>query len=145
MFGSLTGRIGRIAEEWAIIEVGGVGYQVYAAPRVLAGLEPGREARLAVETVVRDDMIRLYGFLEEAERVCFTRLQGVQGVGAKAALAVLHVLRPAELMDAIALGDAGAVARAQGVGKKIATRIVTELKGAMPAILAETEGEGAFT
>jgi len=145
MIGALRGRIARVEEEWAIVDVGGVGYQVYAAPRVLASLEPGREARFAVETLVREDMIRLYGFLEETERVCFTRLQAVQGVGAKAALAILQVLRPAELLDAVALGDAAAIARAQGVGKKIAARIVSELQGAAPALLAAAEAGGAFT
>ena len=129
MIGSLKGSVARIVDDWAIVEVGGVGYQVYAAPRILERMTVGEAVSLSIETVVRDDMIRLYGFADESERRAFEALQSVQGVGAKAALAVLQVLPPAELHDAIALGDATAVTRAQGVGKKIAQRIVTELKG----------------
>ncbi|MEM9750501.1 MAG: Holliday junction branch migration protein RuvA [Pseudomonadota bacterium] len=142
MIGALSGDIAAVAEEWALIDVGGVGYQVYASPRTLGAMAPGRAMRLSIETVVRDDMIRLYGFADEAERACFTRLQAVQGVGAKAALAVLNVLSPAELADAVAMEDAARVARAQGVGKKIATRIVTELKEAIPGLMAAALAPG---
>jgi len=128
VIGHLSGRVLSVAEDSAIIVAGGVGYEVSGTPRLLMRLSPGEPAALAIETLVAETYIRLVGFETEAERRCFRLLQTVQGVGAKAALSILQVLSPAGLLDAIAVGDKAAVARAQGVGPKLAQRIVTELK-----------------
>ncbi|MEM9169198.1 MAG: Holliday junction branch migration protein RuvA [Pseudomonadota bacterium] len=143
MIGALTGTVAAIEEETAILDVAGVGYEVHAAPRLLQRLVVGEPASLAIETVVREDMIRLYGFESPAERRVFRLLQTVQGVGARHALSVMHVLPADDLSDAVAAGDATAVARAHGVGKKIAQRIVAELAGKMGAVHAGEAG-GAF-
>lgn len=136
MIGYLKGRVLSVSAETAIIDVGGVGYEVGAPPRLLARLQTGADAAVAVETLVAENYIRLVAFETEDERRCFRLLQSVQGVGAKAAIAILQVLRPAALLDAIAVGDRQAVARAQGVGPKLATRIVTELKDKTSGIFA---------
>lgn len=130
MIGSLKGRIETIAEDRVILDVNGVGYEVYAHARLLAKLAAGEAAALAIETHLRDDAIRLYGFSDMGERAAFRALQGVQGVGARHALAVLGVMAPSELADAAALDDWASIARAPGVGKKLAQRIAAELKGA---------------
>lgn len=140
MIGYLKGIILSTGTETAILNVAGVGYEVSATPRLLDRLTPGEGAALWIDTMVREDFIRLYAFQDEAERQCFRLLQTVQGVGAKAALAVLQVLGPSDLLDAISVGDDAAVARAQGVGKKIATRIVTELAGKTPDLMALVSG-----
>ncbi|MEO1657328.1 MAG: Holliday junction branch migration protein RuvA [Pseudomonadota bacterium] len=136
MIGHLSGRVLSVGADTAIIEAGGVGYEVGAAPRVLAKFRTGEAASVAVETLVAETYIRLVAFETEDERRCFRLLQTVQGVGAKAALAILQVLHPGPLLDAIALGDKAAVARAQGVGPKLATRIVTELKDKTAGVFA---------
>lgn len=132
MIGSLAGRVTALYDETALIEVGGVGYVVHAGARTLARLQPGEAARVVVETQVREDAIRLFGFLAEEERAWFVHLQSVPSVGAKVALSVLDALSPAELADAIALQDKAALARANGVGQKLAARIVQELAGKAP-------------
>ena len=129
MIGRLRGSVDEIGEDWAIIDVNGVGYQISGAPRLLAALTVGAEARLAIDTVMREDGVKLYAFADDSEKRAFKALQAVQGVGARHALAVLNVLTPGQLADAAALEDWAAVARAHGVGKKIAQRIVAELKG----------------
>lgn len=134
MIGHLSGTVLSVAEDTAIIEAGGVGYEVSATTRHLARLIPGEPAAVAIETLVAETFIRLVAFETETERRCFRLLSSVQGVGAKAALAVLQVLSPAALLDAIAVGDKAAVSRAQGVGPKLAQRVVTELKGKTAAI-----------
>ena len=117
-----------------ILDVGGVGYQVHCSSRTLQALpSPGEAAVLSIETYVREDQIKLFGFRTDTEREWFRLLQTVQGVGAKVALAVLSTLPPAELANAIALRDKAAVSRTPGVGPKVAERIVTELKDKAPA------------
>ena len=117
-----------------ILDVGGVGYQVHCSARTLQALPaPGEAAVLAIETYVREDQIKLFGFRSDVEREWFRLLQTVQGVGAKVALAVLSTLPPSDLANAIALRDKAAVTRTPGVGPKVAERIVTELKDKAPA------------
>lgn len=134
MIGKLKGLIEAIEDDTVIVDVGGVGYVCHCPAPTIAGL-PGRgqPIELFVETVVREDMIRLYGFSSPAEKQWFRRLMGVQGVGARVALGVLSVLTPAELAHAIAAGDKKAVGRAPGAGPKLAQRIVSELEGQVPA------------
>jgi len=129
MIASLTGTLATRDSDQAVVDVGGVGYLVFASRRTLEGLPGlGEAVRLHVETHVREDHIHLYGFLDEAERRWFRTLMTVQGVGARVALAILSVLTPDELIRAIAAQDKPAVSRAEGVGPKLAVRIVTELK-----------------
>ena len=141
MIGKLKGVVDEIGEDHCVIDVHGVGYVAFCSARTLAALAgAGEAAVLHIETYVREDMIRLYGFATALEREWFRLLQNVQGVGAKVALAVLSTLTPAELANAIALRDTAMVARAPGVGKKVAERIVTELKSKAPAFAGEASG-----
>lgn len=128
MIGRLTGLVAGIAEHAALIDVAGVAYVVQAGARTLARLDPGERVTVYVETQVREDAIKLFGFLSEEERAWFAQLQDIPGVGARTALAVLDACPPRELADAIALQDKAAVGRAHGVGPKLAQRIVAELK-----------------
>ena len=133
MIGKLTGRLDEVGPSTLIVDVNGVGYEVTCAARTLASLPPiGATITLAIDTHVREDAIRLYGFATEHERAWFRALQTVQGVGAKVALAVLGTLDAADLANAVALQDKNQVARAPGVGPKLASRIVAELKDKMP-------------
>lgn len=135
MIGKLTGTLDSVSLHAVIVDVGGVGYEVTVGARTLTGLPPvGETVTLAIETHVREDEIRLYGFASEHERAWFRALQTVQGVGAKVALAVLGTLSAADLANAVALQDKGQVARAPGVGPKVAARIVTELRDKMPSL-----------
>lgn len=134
MIGKLRGMIDSYGEDYVIVDVQGVGYQVHCSARTLQSLPAaGEPARLSIETHVREDQIRLFGFVSDVEREWFRLLQTVQGVGVKVALAVLSTLRPSELANAIALRDKAAIARTPGVGAKVAERIVTELKDKTPA------------
>ena len=134
MIGKLKGVIESYGENSVIVDVAGVGYEVYCSARTLQGLPGiGQPATLSIETHVREDQIRLFGFLTELEREWFRLLQTVQGVGVKVALAVLGTLKPAELASAIAMRDKATVARTRSVGAKVAERIVTELKDKAPA------------
>ncbi len=128
MIAKLTGLIDDIGPDWAVLDVNGVGYLVYCPSRVLSQLAVGERASLAVETHVREDHIHLFGFLSADEREWFRLLCTVQGVGAKVALAILSVLSPDQLIQAIAAQDRGALSRADGVGPKLAGRIAAELK-----------------
>lgn len=134
MIGKLRGVVDSYGEDWVIVDVGGVGYQVHCSTRTLQSLpQPGDAVSLSIETYVREDVIRLYGFASDTEREWFRLLQTVQGVGSKVALAVLGILKPGELATAIALQDKALIARAPGVGKKVAERIVAELRDKAPA------------
>jgi Holliday junction DNA helicase RuvA len=134
MIGKLKGVIDSYGEDFVIIDVHGVGYQVHCSTRTLQELpRAGESATLSIETHVREDQIRLYGFLGDFEREWFRLLQTVQGVGARVALNVLGTLKPSDLASAIATRDKVMVARTPGVGPKVAERIVIELKDKAPA------------
>jgi len=129
MIARLTGKIESLGEDRAIVDVGGVGYLVFCSGRTLARLPgDGSTVQLHVETHVREDHIHLYGFSEFDELEWFRLLTTVQGVGAKVALAILSAMEPGELLQAVAAADKAAVTRANGVGPKLAARIVAELK-----------------
>jgi Holliday junction DNA helicase RuvA len=137
MIGKLTGRVDYVAEDHALIETAGVGYVVHCSPRTLASLPPaGEVAALYTEMLVREDLIQLFGFVTVAEREWHRLLISVQGVGAKVSLAILGALGPEGVGRAIALGDSASVKTAPGVGPKLATRIVNELKDKAPAVMA---------
>ena len=134
MIGKLKGLIESYGQDSVIVDVNGVGYEVHCSARTLQELPGvGQPATLSIETHVREDQIRLFGFITEIEREWFRLLQTVQGVGAKVALSVLGTLKPSELASAVAMRDKAMVARAPGVGPKVAERIVTELKDKAPA------------
>jgi holliday junction DNA helicase RuvA len=134
MIGKLKGIIDSYGEDFVILDVNGVGYLVHCSVRTLQALPAaGEPVALAIETHVREDQIRLFGFLFDGEREWFRLLQTVQGVGTKVALSILGTLKPADLASAIALRDKAMVARSPGVGPKVAERIVTELKDKAPA------------
>jgi Holliday junction DNA helicase RuvA len=134
MIGKLTGLVDAIGESHCVIDVNGVGYEVQASARALRNMEIGQRVTLVIDTHLREDAIRLFGFTSEVERSWFRSLQSVQGVGAKVALAVLGTLSSQDLSNAIALGDWASVEQAPGVGKKLAQRIVAELKDKAPAL-----------
>jgi holliday junction DNA helicase RuvA len=134
MIGKLKGVVDVVGEAHAIIDVNGVGYEVQASARTLRALQQGHDVSLAIETHVREDAIRLFGFTSEVERAWFRTLQTIQGVGSKVALAVLGTLAPQDLANAIALQNWAAVEQSPGVGKKLAQRIVAELKDKAPAL-----------
>jgi Holliday junction DNA helicase RuvA len=136
MIGKLRGTVDAVGEGHAIVDVNGVGYEVQASARTLRAMSVGQVVSLAIETHVREDAIRLYGFTNETERAWFRLLQTIQGVGAKVALAVLGTLSPQDLANAIALQSWAAVEQSPGVGKKLAQRIVAELKDKAPALSA---------
>ena len=136
MIAKLTGTLDATGPDWAVIDVGGVGYLVHCSTRTLDALgSEGSEARLFTDLQVSENDMRLLGFAEAAERDWFRLLTSVQGVGSKVALAILSVLSAGEVQAACASGDAAMVARANGVGPKLAGRIVNELQdkaGALP-------------
>ena len=135
MIGKLKGPIDAYGPDWVMIDVQGVCYHVSCSTKTMSALPPqGGFAELHTEMLVSAEAIRLMGFATENERQWFRLLQTVQGVGARVALSVLSTLSPAELANAVALGDKAMIQRAQGVGKKVAERIVAELKDKAPAI-----------
>jgi Holliday junction DNA helicase RuvA len=134
MIGKLKGTIDSYGEDHIILDVHGVGYLVHCSAKTLTALPSvGEAAVLSIETIVREDMIKLYGFRTDQEREWFRLLQTVQGVGAKVALAILSALQPGALATALGTGDKAMIGRAPGVGPKLAQRIVTELKDKAPA------------
>ena len=134
MIGKLSGVVDSLDEDGLVLDVNGVGYLVAASARTLRSLPPiGQPAALLIETQVREDAIRLYGFLTVVERDWFRLLQSVQGVGAKVALGILGALTPDALSAAVASQDRAMMARAPGVGPKLAARLVMELKDKGPA------------
>jgi holliday junction DNA helicase RuvA len=143
MIGKLRGKVDAIGEAHCIVDVNGVGYEVQCSARTLGSLELGQEVSLTIDTHVREDAIRLFGFRSEVERAWFRTLQQIQGVGSKVALSVLGTMAPGDLASAIALGSWQSVEQAQGVGKKLAQRIVLELKDKAGALggMAQTPGK----
>ena len=134
MIGKLKGRIDAYGPDWVIVDVGGVGYHVFCSSKTMAALPPAGEfAEIHTEMLVSQDMIRLVGFASTLEREWFRLLQTVQGVGTRVALAILSTLSAHEVANAIALQDKAMFGRAAGVGKKLAERIVLELKDKAPA------------
>lgn len=132
MIGKLRGIVDAIGESEAVIDVNGVGYLVGMGGQALARLTQGTDVEVHIETYVREDAFKLWGFLSERERAWFARLQLIQGVGAKAALAILDALSVDELESAAALGDAAAFGKAKGVGPKLAARLALEMKDKPP-------------
>jgi Holliday junction DNA helicase RuvA len=150
MIAKLTGRLDSTGEDWAIIDCAGVGYLVHCASRTLARLPAvGGQVSLVVETLLREDSLRLIGFASAAERDWFRLLTQVQGVGARIALAILSALEVDDLVRAIAAQDKALLTRADGVGPKLAQRIATELKDKAAGLMlghaakAKTEAPGA--
>jgi Holliday junction DNA helicase RuvA len=134
MIGKLKGVVDSFGADFVILDVHGVGYQVHCSTRTLTMLPPpGEAATLSIETYVREDQIKLFGFVSDSEREWFRLLQTVQGVGAKVALSVLSTLKVPELANAIAMRDKASVSRSPGVGAKVAERIVSEQKDTVPA------------
>ena len=137
MIGRLAGRLAHKGLDHVMIDVGGVGYIVHVSERTLAALPPaGEAAALYTDLLVREDLLQLFGFQTLAEKEWHRLLMSVQGIGAKASMAILGTLGPDGVSRAIALGDWNAVKAAPGVGPKIAQRVVNELKDKAPAVMA---------
>ena len=132
IIGRLSGTVAALGLDHVLIDVNGVGYVCLAGTRLLSKVHAGDDAVIHVETRVTENSITLYGFGSDEERAWFVRLQDVHGVAGKAAMAILDAVTPAELMDAIALGDASVPMRAKGVGKKLAERVILDLSGKPP-------------
>lgn len=143
MIGSLAGVLDRVGEDHVVISVGGVGYEVYCHGAALAAMPAiGNRVLLHTDLQLRNDLLRLYGFPDGSERAWFRLLIGVQGVGAKGALAILGALGASGLADAIATGESAAMQRAPGIGKRIADRVVHELRNKAPSVLAAVPAAG---
>ena len=141
MIGKIAGRVDYHGEDHVLIDTGGVGYIVYCSDRTRMALPgQGEAVALYTELVVREDLLQLYGFLTIAEREWHRLLTSVQGVGAKAALAILGTLGPEGIARAIALGDVASIKAAPGIGPKIAQRVANELKDKAPALMAMGSG-----
>lgn len=132
MIGKLTGILDSVESDHLILDVGGVGYLIYAPQRLLRTLALGSAASFHIETQLREESLRLYGFASRLDLQWFTLLQTVQGVGARVALAVLSDISPEALAVALATGDKSALSKVSGIGPKLATRLVTELKDKLP-------------
>ncbi len=141
MIGKLKGTIDEIGEDHVLVDVHGVCYVAFCSARTLSKIgSPGEAVVLFIETYVREDQLKLFGFQTTLERDWFNLLQIVQGVGSKVALAILSTLTPSELANAIALQDKVVISRAPGVGPKVAIRILTELKNKAPAFAGDASG-----
>jgi Holliday junction DNA helicase RuvA len=141
MIARLTGKLAETTADGAIVDVGGVGYQIHASSRTLDALGPiGGDVLILTELQVREDGWTLFGFVNASERESFRALTSVQGVGGRVALAILSVLDPAELAAAVSRGDKAMVSRANGVGPKLAMRIVNELAGKLAPAYAGVAG-----
>jgi Holliday junction DNA helicase RuvA len=135
MIGKLKGLVDSFGDDFVLIDCNGVCYEAFCSGRTLQALPRVGEATVVfIETIVREDMIRLYGFATQGEKAWFNLLLTVQGVGARVALSILSVLSPSDLSSAIALQDKAMIGRANGVGPKLAVRLVTELKGKVPEV-----------
>ncbi len=150
MIAKLKGLVDSVGEDWAVIDVAGVGYHVFCSTRTLSALpKPGEAVSLSVETHVREDHIHLYGFATSSEKDAFQLLTKVQGVGTKVALSILSVLSADQMAQAVAAQDKTLFTRASGVGPKLASRLITELKdkigaiAAVPLVAPKTNGKGA--
>ena len=145
MIGMLKGVVAAIGEDVALIDVSGVGYVIQAGSRTLARMNVGEAVIAYIETHVREDAIKLFGFLSEEERAWFAHLQTAPGVGAKVALNIVDALTPTEMADAVSVQDKASMSRANGVGPKLAARIVAELAGKPPprGFLAHSMSEAA--
>ena len=141
MIGRLSGRIGYRASDHVLLDVGGVGYVVFVSERTLAALPgTGEAALLYTDLLVREDLLQLFGFMTPVEREWHRLLMGVQGIGARASMAILGTLGPDAVARAIALGDWASIRAAPGVGPKIAQRVVNELKGKVPDMMVMQGG-----
>lgn len=139
MIAKLRGVVDSTGEDFCVVDVNGVGYLVFASAKTLGKLVPGAETTLLIETVVREDSISLFGFYDAWEKEWFSTLTKVQGVGAKVCLSILSALSPNQLSQAIAAQDKTSFTRANGVGPKLAARIVTELKDKIVTIPLSAE------
>ena len=138
MIGKLRGIVDSTGPDWVILDVNGVGYVIHCSTQTLASLPaPGEALAMAIETHVREQEIKLFGFASDLEREWFRLLYTVQGVGTKMALAILSTLKPGDLASAIALQDKGMISRAPGVGPKMAARLCVELKDKVPAFVGD--------
>lgn len=143
MISTLTGRVGAIALDALVIEVGGVGLSVRTTPQALAEARIGAELTLHTELIVREDSLTLYGFPQREEADLFRLVQSVSGIGPRIALAVLTVLEPEELRRAVAEQDAKTIARTPGIGPKVAGRMILELSGKLAAPAAPASDPSA--
>lgn len=139
MIASVRGTVLSIGLDHAVVEVGGLGYAVYATPATLAGLRRGEEARLATALIVREESLTLYGFADEEARDLFVLLQTASGVGPRLALATLAVLQPEQLCHALADGNLTTLTQVPGIGKKSAERLVLELRDKVGALAGSGE------
>ncbi len=140
MIAQLKGILDAVGDGWVIIDVAGVGYQAFCSAKTLQAMpQTGEAVKLSIITHVREDHIHLFGFISAAEKEWFDRLLGVQGVGAKVAMAILSTLDPGDLTQTILAQDKAMMGRPTGVGPKLATRILTELKDKVPAFGSEIE------
>ena len=142
MIASLTGRVARIDLDSLVLDVGGVGYLVRTTPQALSSTRHGAELLLHTELVVREDSMTLFGFPHPEEAETFRIVQSVSGIGPRTALAVLAVLDPEELRRAVAEQDARAITRTPGIGPKVASRMLLELGGKLPAPSGSAAGSG---
>jgi len=143
MIARLKGSVDVLGDGWVVVDVGGVGYMAFCSSRTLGRMVVGEAVMLEIETHVREDHIHLYGFIDLAERDWFRLLTTVQGVGAKVGLAILGVISTDDLLHVVAAADKAAITRAPGVGPKLATRILSELKDKVGAMaLGPSAGPG---